>query len=45
MAESQEGECGGRVNSSIVTTECIYELFEHCFKTPYKASSNDRKVC
>lgn len=44
MAGSQEGKSRGAANSSVVSTECIYELFEHCFKTPYKASSNDRKV-
>lgn len=40
MAGSEEDTSRG----SIVSTECIYELFEHCFKTPYKASANDRKV-
>lgn len=42
MAGLQEGT--SREEKSTVSSECIYELFEHCFKTPYKASSNDRKV-
>lgn len=42
MAGLQEGK--SREEKSTVSSECIYELFEHCFKTPYKASSNDRKV-
>lgn len=44
MAGSQEGTSGEKANSSIVSTECIYELFEHCFKNSYKAGNNDRKV-
>ena len=44
MAGSQEGTSREKANSSIVSKECIYELFEHCFKNPYKAGSNDRKV-
>lgn len=44
MAGLQEGKSRGKVNTSIVSNECVYELFEHCFKNSYKASSGDRKV-
>ena len=43
MAAS-EGTSGDNESSSFVSGECLYELFEHCFKTPYKANNADRKV-
>ena len=39
-----EGKSRETESSSFVSEECLYELVEHCFKTPYKASSADRKV-
>jgi len=41
MAAGRSGENEG---SSFVSGECLYELLEHCFKTPYRASNADRKV-